>query len=127
MRKREVIRYAILSTLVVLFAVSCKYDDVLPPPPPENVSFSEDIIPIFNSSCNLAGCHNAAGHVPDLSPASAYDNLWNGMYIDTMVPEDSELYMWMAGLRGLPMPVEGVNNGYTSTVLEWIRSGAPDN
>ena len=28
------------------------------------VSFSEEIIPIFNKSCNFSGCHNTGGTFP---------------------------------------------------------------
>lgn len=38
------------------------------------VSFSNDIIPIFNANCNISGCHNTiddAGRV-NLDPANAY-------------------------------------------------------
>lgn len=109
--------------------ISCKYDEVLPvePDPGELISFAEDVIPIFNASCNAAGCHNATGVSPDLSPANAYGSLWSGAYLDTMIPEDSELYLWMSGARGIPMPVEGSNATYNLTVLQWIRQGALNN
>jgi len=108
---------------------SCKYDEVLPlePDPGELISFTGDIIPIFNSSCNQSGCHNGAGHTPDLQPSVAYESLWGGNYIDTILPEQSDLYKWMAGQKGLPMPIEGVNALYVSKVLQWIEQGALNN
>ncbi|HLF63200.1 MAG TPA: hypothetical protein VI603_05595 [Saprospiraceae bacterium] len=114
---------------LIVFVISCKYDEVLPvePDPGVQISFNNDIIPIFNSSCNLSSCHNGSGPSPDLRPGTAYDALWNGSYIDTLVPENSELYLWLSGARGIPMPVEGVNAGYVSTVLQWIDQGALDN
>ncbi len=115
--------------LTCLFMMSCKYDEVLPvqPDPGVEVSFSSDVLLIFNSGCNVSGCHNGSGPDPDLRPSVAYESLWSGSYIDTMIPENSELYLWMTGARGLPMPLEGVNATYASTVLQWIEQGAIDN
>ena len=127
----RVIRVLWLVIPVVLIALmaSCKYDDVIPvtPDPGIPVSFSEDVIPIFNASCNVSGCHNGSGPAPNLLPAAAYDALWDGGYIDTIAPDNSELYLWMSGLRGLPMPIQGSNATYNATVLSWITQGALDN
>jgi hypothetical protein len=48
-------------------------------------------------------------------------------YIDTLVPEDSELYLWMTGARGIAMPLEGSNASYNAKVLRWIEQGALNN
>ena len=108
---------------------SCKYDDVLPPEPDPGIqiSFSQDIIPIFAASCNMSGCHNGAGPSPDLRAEVAYESLFTGALIDTLQPINSELYLWMSGARGLPMPIQGVNAGYVATVLQWIEQGAHSN
>ncbi len=108
---------------------ACKYDDVLPvePDPGIQISFSQDIIPIFEASCNVAGCHNGSGPNPDLRSSAAYNALWNGGFIDTLTPPNSELYLWMNGSKGLPMPIQGVNQTYVSTVLLWIEQGAKNN
>ncbi len=91
------------------------------------VSFSVDIIPIFNSSCNSSGCHNSGGIAPELTSINAFSTLTNGGYIDTGSPESSELYLWMTGERGTPMPPSGVNKDYNSLVLAWIKQGAINN
>ena len=122
----------LLKSLLIVFlgfVVSCKYDETIrmTPDPGIPVSFSEDVIPIFNASCNVTGCHNGSGPAPDLRVQNAYDALWDGGYIDTMMPDQSELYLWMLGLRGLPMPVQGSNATYNSTVLGWISQGALNN
>lgn len=88
------------------------------------VSFANDIIPIFNSSCNISGCHSAGGKSPDLTVANAYNSLKNGGYISTSDPQTSELYLWMSGKRGTPMPVGGINKDFNSLILAWIKQGA---
>lgn len=120
---------AILMGLVVVQSVSCKYDDVLPlePDPGVQISFSEDIIPIFNASCNFSGCHTSGGPAPDLRAGTAYEALFAGSYIDTLQPLNSELYLWMAGERDQDMPPQGTNLSYVATVKLWIEQGAKNN
>lgn len=91
------------------------------------VSFVNDIIPILNSSCNTSGCHNAGGISPDLSVVNAYTSLSNGGYINSSDPQTSELYLWMAGKKGTPMPVGGINKDFNALVLAWIKQGAQNN
>ena len=91
------------------------------------VTFNADIVPIFNSSCNVSGCHSAGGIAPDLSVANAYNSLMGGGYINTENAPASELYMWMTGKRGTPMPVSGVNKDYNALILAWIKQSAQNN
>jgi hypothetical protein len=91
------------------------------------VTFSGDIIPIFNSSCNMSGCHSSGGKAPDLTASKAYNSLTNGGYINTETPEKSELYLWMTGKKGTPMPTSGINKDYNALVLAWIKQGAINN
>ncbi len=90
-----------------------------------SVSFTGDIIPIFNSSCNISGCHSSGGKAPDLSISNAYNSLAG--YTNTGDPQSSELYLWMAGKKGTPMPVGGINKDYNALVLAWIKQGAKNN
>ena len=110
-----------------LIVPSCTYDEVLPyePDPTVEVFFTQDIVPIFNSSCNGAGCHNGSV-APDLRPENAYDALWTGGFINVEIPEESELYLWMTEVKG-PMPPLGTNATNNATVLQWIEQGALDN
>ncbi len=91
------------------------------------VSFVSDIIPIFNSSCNTSGCHSAGSKSPDLTVTNAYTSLANGGFINTGEPQSSELYLWMTGKKGTPMPVSGTNKDYNVLVLAWIKQGALNN
>lgn len=126
---KQLILACMMVGFLITLVISCKYDDVLPPEPDPGIeiSFANDIIPIFNASCNFSGCHNGGGPSPDLRETVAHESLFSGFYIDTIQPDNSELYLWMTGARGLPMPVEGVNPGYAATVLSWIEQGAKKN
>lgn len=122
--------FFIFTLIVVSGIMSCSYDQHLPEEEPvvtDSVYFADDILPIFNMSCNTSGCHNSGGVAPDLSPGNAYNSLIEGGYIDTQNPDNSELLQWMRGNRKLNMPLEGPDPEYNSLVLAWITQGALNN
>lgn len=91
------------------------------------VSFAVDIIPIFEASCSVSGCHVKGGKIPDLSTSNAYNSLTLGKYYNTEAPESSELYLWMTGKKSTPMPPNGINKDNNALVLAWIKQGAQNN
>lgn len=107
---------------MIFIVTSCYYDEVLPKEVGE-VSFQGDVIPIFNQSCNMAGCHNGS-IAPDLRPANAYNSLSSGGYINTATPASSELYLWMRGEGGRSAMPNPTNANYNAIVLAWIQQGA---
>ena len=124
-----------VATIIYVFSLltACYNDAVIPELPedpgdiPKDVSFSGDLIPIFNADCNASGCHSSGGIDPDLTPDNAYNELISGDYINVDDPADSELYQWMKGNRSIPMPVSGSVASYNATVLAWITQGAENN
>lgn len=128
MKSKLFYQVIIILGMGLLAVASCTYDEVLPyvPDPTVQVSYAEDIIPIFDRSCNGAGCHNGSGPPPDLRPAMAYDALWTQGYINTQIPEQSDLYLWMTNAKG-PMPPLGTNATDNALVLQWIQQGAEEN
>lgn len=113
---------------VVLGAVltGC-YKDIIteadPDGPPQQVSFSTELLPIFTKNCALSGCHVAGAHSPDLTEANAYKSLNNGVYVNTLIPKQSKLYEMINGEMGIyiPSPLD------KRKVFDWIRNGAPNN
>lgn len=93
----------------------------------KTVSFSKDLIPIFNKSCNTSGCHSSGGQAPNLTEANALNALSVGNYFSKSAPESSIIYLKMTGKKGTPMPVSGVNKEYAALVLAWIKQGANNN
>lgn len=121
----------ILVSAALFFLAGCYKDKTVVSDTGEEVtrpvSFANDIIPIFNSSCNTAGCHNAGGKAPDLSAPNAFTSLSSGSYFNAADAQSSELYLWMTGKKGTPMPVSGINKDYNALILAWIKQGAQNN
>ena len=107
------------------------YKDVISPGsdpngPPQFVSFSGDLIPIFNTSCNSNGCHDAVpAHKPSLVPDKAYNALISGGYVNTAVPHESTVYVVCK--TGQMPPTGPLKVTDTQKILDWIRNGAPNN
>ncbi|MFZ4543747.1 MAG: hypothetical protein ACOYOA_06840 [Saprospiraceae bacterium] len=128
---RNTIIMAVVFMSAVVFSLSSCYKDSTVYPDTEEitrqVSFTTDILPIFNESCAVSGCHSNGGKAPNLSTASAFNSLTVGNYINTGDPESSVLYQWMAGKKATPMPIVGINKNYNALVLAWIKQGANSN
>lgn len=124
---RKILILSFLLTLAIIPA--CKKDFFEPPPPLDlttPVSFSLDIMPIFQSNCYGSGCHDK-GIVPDLTSANAYDQLTLLGYVDTTNAEGSKLYIRMTSTTN-PMPPNGLLPGEkTNKILAWIKQGAKNN
>lgn len=106
----------------------CYYDRIPTPSKIDReVSFTADIIPIFNKSCNSAGCHNSGGIKPDLSAANALGSLSDDGYINTANPVKSILYETMTGAQTQMPPSGKLPETDISLVLAWIEQGAVNN
>ncbi|MDP2424375.1 MAG: hypothetical protein U1C46_10355 [Bacteroidales bacterium] len=110
---------------LVLTLVACEYEFIEPDNTlvPEDVRFAKDIIPIFNASCNMIGCHAPGAKSPDLSAANAYNDLIQKNMINTGSPAQSKLYKSIT---------TGSMKNFASTaqakiILAWIEQGALNN
>ncbi|MBK7560458.1 MAG: hypothetical protein WAT34_13295 [Chitinophagaceae bacterium] len=80
-----------------------------------NKAFAADINPIFQASCNLAGCHatgsfNGPGALTNYSQIAAAKNSIRTAISSGKMPQ------------GLPFP-----NSQKNSIICWIDSGAPNN
>lgn len=99
------------------------------------VSFSNDVMPIFNSRCLL--CHGEGAAYPlQLAPQKiAYDELIGGAnssgepYINPKNPGSGYLYELISGEGELVMPLndEPLTSEQIQTILNWIEQGALNN
>jgi hypothetical protein len=128
--KRKVWTILCIISGVTIASIGC-YKDVISPGsdpngPPQFVSFSGDLIPIFNDHCNSTGCHDEVpAHEPSLVPEKAYNALIAGGFVNTAVPTSSTLYVVVQ--TGSMPPTGALNPQDTQKILDWIRNGAPNN
>ncbi len=108
---------------------ACEYDFIAPEEVPEipideDVSFSEEIQPIFTARC--VDCHKSGGQAPDLTQNNAYQSINRIKYIDLDNPESSMIYSYV-----LPGASTHGHRQYTATqaqyILVWIQQGAQNN
>lgn len=105
--------------------VSCTYytNDFDPSEAPDDVSFGNDITPIFEANCNAAGCHNGT-IPPDLQPDAAYANLIGlGYVVPGTAAEDNTLYQVIDG-GTMTVYASDLERSY---IKKWIDEGALDN
>ncbi len=122
----KIFRVLMFFALAGFFLCSCEYEWIQPEkvPIPDNVSFSADIMPIFNNGCNTNVCHGNGGTPPDLTEAHAYNSLITGGYVDTDTPEASIIYTTMT--TGSMVPYVQ-NPSDPELILAWIEQGAENN
>ena len=129
-RMKKIISIGLGTFLLAVIATGC-YKDVISPGsdpngPPQFVSFSGDLIPIFNKNCNMSGCHDAVpAHAPSLVPDQAYNALINGGFVNTAIPTESVIYVETKS--GAMPPTGALPASDTQKILDWIRNGAPNN
>jgi mono/diheme cytochrome c family protein len=97
-------------------------------PTPEGVSYSRDIVPIFEAKC--AGCHGALGGWDASSYGSVINSGDNGPAVIPGDVEGSLLAQKLLGTHtfGTIMPPGGsLPEDEIQIILEWIDIGAPNN
>lgn len=130
--KRKITLLAGILAFGMFLYTGCYSDQFEPEPiiidPVDEISFSNDIVPIFVTGCNLSICHATGAVAPDLTPANAYNAMINGGYVNTADPTASEFYLWLIGDGGRDiMPPGGQDNELIELVLGWMQQGALDN
>jgi hypothetical protein len=123
---KRLLIYAGLLFSVSLVLSSCYKDVILPAvvttKPPQYVSFSGDLQPIFTTNCALSGCHVKGSQVPYLSADLSYQQLLGG-FVNTIKPDQSEIYIQINGNMQVHIP----NADDRQKIYDWIRNGAPNN
>jgi len=120
-----------LLSLMMIGLGSCIYDwvaeeEVPPIDGGTEISFSTQILPIFNSGNNCTSCHKPGRTSPDLTAANAYSQINQSKYINTANPAESLIYK-------VPSPNGTTHRHKTYTaseaalILAWIQQGAKNN
>ena len=113
--------------------------------PPDGISLSRDVQPIFTANCALSGCH--AGTAPvlgqNLSAGLAYASIVNvpaqeapGYFrVRPLLPDSSYLVHKVEGTPGelggsggrMPLGAPPLSAAEIATIRAWIAAGAPNN
>jgi hypothetical protein len=126
---KKIIICAGFISMVVLAFTGCYQDVIMPETPtdpngpPQAVSYSQELSPMFASKCALSGCHVSGAHHPYLTPDVSYYQLVNGGYVNTSIPNESKLMVVLRGEMSQYMP----SSKDQQKVYDWIRNGAPNN
>ena len=79
---KRLLIFGALLLFVTVGLQSCYKDVILPKvattKPPQFVSFSNDLQPVFTTNCALSGCHVKGGQTPYLTPDVSYQQLLGG-------------------------------------------------
>jgi hypothetical protein len=123
---------SLLSAIGMLLAASTLFFScesyVFDPPvidPDEEISFTEEIIPIFTAKC--IGCHGG-GINPDLRAANAFESLVTDAnpttkYVDTANPAGSLIYTKLLSGSHATIPTDIEKQ----MILKWVQDGALNN
>ena len=129
---------AIISGLIFAAFLAASCDDTLTnndidsrPMPEKNISWSQDLLPVFQYKCAVSGCHNYESRAGDLNLLD-----WSDTYrVPIVIPHDAEnslIVMSVEGRGGLAiMPPVGKTYPMTSEQIRglrtWIDEGAQNN
>jgi hypothetical protein len=116
--------------MIAGFVLSSCYKDIIKPDlpedpnaPPQQVSFKNELAPLFNASCTDVGCHVSGGHHPYMTTNVSYQEIVNGGFVNIALPKQSILYQEIYGDMSAHMP----SLTDRKKVYDWIRNGAPNN
>lgn len=126
---KKLIIYAGIIFIMASGLIGC-YKDVImpdaavsPDAPPQAVSFKNDIAPMVNTKCGIAGCHVSGGHKPYMTLDVSYQQIVGGGYVNTLIPKASILYIKINGEMKEYIP----SATDRQKIYDWIRNGAPNN
>jgi mono/diheme cytochrome c family protein len=91
---------------------------------PENVSFSNDIRPIFNANC--IACHGGTNGLYLTSYEDVMQGGVNGPVIIPGNPANSRL-IWYVSDGYMPLGGPPLSAGQVQTLANWVAAGAPNN
>jgi hypothetical protein len=106
----------------ILMIISCEHESN----PTQNlagVSFSKNIVPILNSSCNYSGCHNS--HNYSNFPLETYNDVINYGQAIPFKPVQSDFYNVLT--NGFMPRGDTISHLKQQLIYDWIAQGALNN
>ena len=127
--------YVLAFVILLLFFVSCTRDKTSSncPPCTSAISFKTNVLPIFQISCAVQGCHDVTTHAAAvvLDSANAYTNITQAGtgYIIAYNANASLFYTTLnsPGVNGMPKGLPPLPQCQVETIACWINQGAKNN
>ncbi len=139
--ERRIMKASLIILSAILFAACSK--STSNPISSSNVSFKNDVQPIFTANCALSGCHATASPSAgnqNLSTGQAFNNIVNvasyeiPTYLRVKPSNSDSSYLYMkitgaSGISGARMPYGKAPLSSTDiqTIKDWIDEGAQNN
>lgn len=98
--------------------------------PDSNVSYSQDIQPVFNLKCANAGCHEDATRAGGISLTTCANTKADPSIVFPGEPDNSRLIWAIEGIGNYPMPPVGyppLTTNQINGIRTWIKEGADCN
>jgi len=125
-------RLLIYMGLILTFGIGLSgcYKDVIKPDlpvdpnaPPKQVSYNNELKPLFATNCTESGGHVSGAHKPYLAADISYQQIVSGGFVNLILPKESVLYKMINGEMQQYIP----SATDRQKVYDWIRNGAPNN
>jgi hypothetical protein len=116
--------FLVLASVPATIFLGCKHDPVLPE---QQVSFSQDILPILQMGCQHDGCH---GSVDAQFPLMTYEQVMEYGDIKAGEPLDSDLYEMITDTDPedrMPKDMPPLSDRNIRLIYIWIAQGAQNN
>jgi hypothetical protein len=123
MKKRIIILFVLISTfLFMIFNFSCKHESDIIDTFPE-ICFEAQVLPIFQNSCALSGCHDGYGGESGYK-LNTYSDIVNG--VDPGNPGGSAVYTALSNTwsEGMMPPSQPLSLENRIIIRLWIEQGA---
>ncbi|HXD92837.1 MAG TPA: hypothetical protein VNX01_06455 [Bacteroidia bacterium] len=126
--KKQVLIAILIVTSACFFSCKKKTSPSTTPSLPATVSFSNDIMPVFNAHCNTSGCHSGGSPAAslNLSQSVAYSQLFAKHEIDTTNASNSNLHIEVASGQ-MPQTGGKLSDYNISLIQKWIQQKAKNN
>lgn len=123
---KKLVVLGLLCSVPAIIFFGCRHEPVLPE---QQVSFSQDIMPIIQMGCQHAGCHGDSLN-PEF-PLTTYEQVMEDGDIKPGDPLDSDLYKLITHPddeeRMPQLPYPRLNDRNIKLIYIWIAQGAKNN
>ncbi len=140
---KSIVVAGVMISILMIITTGCNKNITSPvfsSPADTEVSFKNDVQPVFNSNCATSGCHaGSQNNGLDLSEGNSYQQIVNVPSIDVpgcmlvkpFIADSSVVYLKIinsptAGL-GMPYGAAPLPSASIKKIKEWIDQGAENN